>query len=506
MRIDRVTLKHFRSHRDTTLELGPLNIVVGPNGAGKSTLVDAICYAFTGTCRGTDEGGRGADSVQTAGEKEPGSVSLLTDLGPVERPLGSGPASAIGKGIAGMAKVRPDALRAVFRPGSFLDLPAAEQAGIFASLVAPAGIGDLAEAHLKGMMPAPYPETMAALDLLEQQVRDRGRKLAAEAKATKALAGVQPDGPPDLLAKSADELIVEASTLRAKVATAPSKPAPGRTPNREIDSVRKELSRFPGVRGNCQHCQTPIVYLPPPAGSAGEEGGFYSVEGAEAAEAGLKKILAQLTAKAGPTPAPAPAVNPDADAMARARDMERIAFVKQQAEGYGKRYAEQEAELARLRSLVAALGAKGPLRAAVVARGAEGKGYDLPGTVNAVLKAAGWGVAAFETPWLVTLNGLPAAVLSKSERLRLNIAIQSAVAYASGVRVLVVDDGEVLDEGNRAGLSAGVSAAMQAGFFHQAIIIATKDLRTIPASPPAGWMVHVITKSADRGTVLASTR
>ncbi|MFO0552637.1 MAG: ATP-binding protein [Polyangiaceae bacterium] len=37
-----LTLKNFKSHRETTLELGRLNVLVGPNGAGKTSVLQAV--------------------------------------------------------------------------------------------------------------------------------------------------------------------------------------------------------------------------------------------------------------------------------------------------------------------------------------------------------------------------------------------------------------------------------------------------------------------------------
>ncbi|MCY4155377.1 MAG: AAA family ATPase, partial [Gammaproteobacteria bacterium] len=37
--LKKVTIKGFRSIKEVTLELGPLNILIGANGAGKSNLI-----------------------------------------------------------------------------------------------------------------------------------------------------------------------------------------------------------------------------------------------------------------------------------------------------------------------------------------------------------------------------------------------------------------------------------------------------------------------------------
>jgi hypothetical protein len=70
MRIITLTLRNFRSHENTILDLERLNFVRGPNGSGKSSIQMALEYLFTGRCQMTDAAGRGAESLIRSGEKE----------------------------------------------------------------------------------------------------------------------------------------------------------------------------------------------------------------------------------------------------------------------------------------------------------------------------------------------------------------------------------------------------------------------------------------------------
>ncbi len=51
--IEQITIKNFKSFKDVTLKLGPLNIFIGTNASGKSNFFDAlrvlqgIGYGFT---------------------------------------------------------------------------------------------------------------------------------------------------------------------------------------------------------------------------------------------------------------------------------------------------------------------------------------------------------------------------------------------------------------------------------------------------------------------------
>jgi len=63
MFIKKLVLKNFRSHFDSSFTFGTINLIRGPNNVGKSSVAQAIEYALTGRCPGTDERGAGADSL-----------------------------------------------------------------------------------------------------------------------------------------------------------------------------------------------------------------------------------------------------------------------------------------------------------------------------------------------------------------------------------------------------------------------------------------------------------
>ncbi len=79
MRILTLTLKNFRSHHETVLELDRFNFIRGPNGCGKSSIQMALEYLFTGRCELTDAAGRGAEALIRAGAKELEVSATLED-------------------------------------------------------------------------------------------------------------------------------------------------------------------------------------------------------------------------------------------------------------------------------------------------------------------------------------------------------------------------------------------------------------------------------------------
>lgn len=136
MKINKLAITGFRSHKNTEIDgLGRLVIALGPNGSGKSGLVDAIAYAVTGTCRGTDDAGRGYESLLSPDAKQ-AVVLLDTDLGLVNRMLGQGPKSAAQERVTATLKLERAALKCALRSQVFLDLDPKEQEALMRALVA----------------------------------------------------------------------------------------------------------------------------------------------------------------------------------------------------------------------------------------------------------------------------------------------------------------------------------------------------------------------------------
>ena len=75
MYIAKCQLTDFRSYKAATFEFGKINLIRGLNATGKSTLADAIEFALTGRCRGTDEAGKGSASLIRNGARQ-AEVSL----------------------------------------------------------------------------------------------------------------------------------------------------------------------------------------------------------------------------------------------------------------------------------------------------------------------------------------------------------------------------------------------------------------------------------------------
>ena len=72
--INAICVQNFRSIKDVTVQLGPLNVVLGRNGAGKSNFLDSLAFLADVTEMGVRaallrENRRGFEDVVYAGER-----------------------------------------------------------------------------------------------------------------------------------------------------------------------------------------------------------------------------------------------------------------------------------------------------------------------------------------------------------------------------------------------------------------------------------------------------
>jgi len=145
MKILTLTLKNFRSHQETVLELDRFNFIRGPNGCGKSSVQMALEYLFTGQCEMTDAAGRGAEALIRTGAKEL-EVSATLENGESicrRRTPRSHIVELNGKRVpvdAAEASLEkrfgsPDVLSAVLNAGRFIEMSEAEQKRLLAQVV-----------------------------------------------------------------------------------------------------------------------------------------------------------------------------------------------------------------------------------------------------------------------------------------------------------------------------------------------------------------------------------
>src|SRR5712692_4303636 len=209
MRIVTLTLKNFRSHQETVLNLDRFNFVRGPNGCGKTSIQMALEYLFTGQCQVTDAAGRGAEALIRAGAKEL-EVSAKLENGETicrRRTPRSHIVELNGKRVpvdAAEASLEKrfgsaDVLVAVLNSGRFIEMSEAEKKRLLAQVV-DAGKVDIPEeiGNALRAMNEEQPRLTCVADI--EAAHKRFYELRTEAsRSVKALGQVaKPDIPSDL--------------------------------------------------------------------------------------------------------------------------------------------------------------------------------------------------------------------------------------------------------------------------------------------------------------------
>lgn len=141
-------------------------------------------------------------------------------------------------------------------------------------------------------------------------------------------------------------------------------------------------------------------------------------------------------------------------------------------------------EVATLEQRVEQLGPKG---ARIDALAAAVSVFEA--AINGALERFGYTLAFQLDPWDVRVNGRSAVRLSESERLRVGLCLQLALADVTGLGLVVIDGADLLDARNR-----GALVEVLGSWEGQAIVTATRD-----EPPPAMDDVAVYWLTTDHG-------
>ena len=223
MRILTLTLKSFRSHQKTVLDLDRFNFVRGTNGCGKSSIQMALEYLFTGRCDMTDAAGRGAEALIRAGAKEL-EVSATLENGEsicrrrtsrshiVELDGNRVPVNAAETALENRFG-SADVLSAVLNAGRFIEMSEAEQKRLLAQVV-DAGKVDISE-EISDVLRALNEEqpTLASVGDVEAACRRFYDSRTEASRTLKALGQMEkPDTPSDV--PSVQEVMKKLEDLR----------------------------------------------------------------------------------------------------------------------------------------------------------------------------------------------------------------------------------------------------------------------------------------------------
>lgn len=173
----------------------------------------------------------------------------------------------------------------------------------------------------------------------------------------------------------------------------------------------------------------------------------------------------------------------------RAKDAHETALARKKA---------LEADVERLEALVDVLGPKG---ARVQALGEAIGAFEA--AINRVTETFGWTVKFELDPWMVRVNGRRLHTYSESQQFRIGIAVQVAVAAASGLRFLVVDRIDMLDLATRAAVNGMLMADNPN--LDQVFVLATREPSQALPSLPATKAYRLGMNGNGRTAVLEAT-
>ena len=537
MRISTLTLKNFRSHAETVLELDRYNFIRGPNGCGKSSIQMALEFLFTGRCALTDAAGRGAENLIHSGEKElEVSATLVGGRTVCRRRTGKSQNIEIdgrkapidvAEALLSQSIGTADLMSAVLNVDRFVKMSAADQQRLLAQLV-PA----------KVELPPEIRDALEALDERGPELRDlatieaaykRYRDLAVEvARALDALGQVaEPASAPELPAaleveRKIQELRREKELLLAQrnneAARCWQTAQPASMVHQEplaLDQGRHVQIRSELAQLNMKQKSIDIAFTAleeatdscPTCGQAvaaevkaqwlatlGERRGEIEVliQGAreELSDCEASFQLDDANSKAGTEERPTLplAAGFAADGLEgrltvlteRISKAERVLEKVRQNQSAKETWEAHVRERARLESrhllfekLSSSFGPNGP-----VAQTARDEIRLLSERVNQHLAAFGYVCRVSFEPYEIRVSSpknaareLSLRQLSESEQFRFGVALQVAVAMATGVRLVVIDRADALDTERRRMLTG---LLMTSGL-DQAIILATGE-------------------------------
>lgn len=565
MRIQRLTLKNFRSHQETVLELDRFNFIRGRNSCGKSSVQMALEYLFTGRCELTDGAGRGAEALIRSGEKELEVSATLENGGTIcrRRTPRSQIVEVNGKRVPVDAAESfftkefgsPGVLSAALNADRFVEMSEAEQQRFLAQLVETgkvdipdeicealraineepprlAAVGDVEAAHkrfydlrteasraLKALgqmekpdVPSDLPTAQEVRKKLEELRQQKERLIAHKAEADACWQNAQTrlrqlqteieEASTEILSPSKERELVRRESRRAQ-AEKLRQELTDLTAEQRI--VEKAIATAQGLKDECPTCRQPIsaAAKAKEVGRLGER--LADLEGLiqgtreelneygdpQAATSRLdahRRTLARRAKLMEEQSKVQEVEKPDAADLEsrmtilaeRINKGERVLEKAQQGhsaqqawEAHVREKSNSERRLGLLDRLVEFLGPNGAMMA------------QASGRIGSFAQSLNTHLAAFSYACNFTLDPFEIGVisptdnhcalslrqLSESERFRFSIALQIALATATGIRFVVIDRADVLDRARRKILTG----LLVNSDLDQAIILATGE-------------------------------
>jgi DNA repair exonuclease SbcCD ATPase subunit len=212
MKIRRIKLKNFRSHKHTVIGLERINFIRGMNKSGKSSIAVAIEMALAGRCAVTDEAGKGFEQLIRHGEQ---TASITLECSDViitlqlDRTTGrtlrveTGGHTFMGKQAQEWIAenvATPDVVNAAMNAWRFMDSSENEQAALLARVLLPRKLELAPEisSWLAGsrLSVVEKPSLFATIEATHKSIAFARTEINRKLRDLKAIVEPEPDDPP----------------------------------------------------------------------------------------------------------------------------------------------------------------------------------------------------------------------------------------------------------------------------------------------------------------------
>jgi DNA repair exonuclease SbcCD ATPase subunit len=138
VKIKTLNIENFRSHKDTKLTFGRINLIRGANNSGKSSIAMAIEWLLTGRCSVTNEAGAGSEQlIRIASDSKTAAISAEIEVNKGLQVSVARRRTARGGDSLGKLDIHPDVISAALRAGRFLELKPNDQNELLADMLKP---------------------------------------------------------------------------------------------------------------------------------------------------------------------------------------------------------------------------------------------------------------------------------------------------------------------------------------------------------------------------------
>ena len=505
-----VEMKNYRGVAEARLTMAPIALVAGPNGAGKSSIAQGIAAALTKNAAPIDGIAKNAAGQLLRDGAKRGNCTVGDDTGSVTANWPGASTSEDGS--------PPWASEIACGLTSLVDMKPKEAAALLISAIEALPTLEHLQAALPDVDATMLQQVWGAIqtdgwDSAHKRAQERGAKLkgaweqvTGEKYGSAKADGWRPVGAPEA---GTEELQAELTDLRGQLEQAIANQAVGQAEvqrleaqvqagvdtqatvekldsdiangNAHADKLTAELGALPKPEtvetlAECPHCKGHLVVVSSTQVRAPAEGGITAEENEQrqaaidAKRAELQRTNAALQQLGGQRASALQTISVASAAKKQLGAMPEGGATAEQIQSLRNDITEAEADLravAAIQSAEKLHGDIGENQLVINALAPDGVRQTVlaekMGNFNAALArlsgTAGWPVVALADDLSLSLGGRPYILISESEKFRVRVTLQVALADLDGSDVVLIDAADILDRAGRNGLFKMVSSS-----------------------------------------------